>query len=367
MFKRFAVSIVLVTLAAPMFGQLHQDIIGVNHVGGKYNFTSDNYLYEGAYAIRYQLGSRVIKLWLTRNPRNDYPFNSSSLPTSADQVQVLQHSYFRDVLAMPYTTVVLMVTGASWPNDGMTVGEEAAEEDLFYRLTKHLMQTYQGTQKKFVLQNWEGDWAMRQNPVTGEMTDNEPSAAAVDGMRKWFRARQAGVTRARNELSAITGVSVKAAAEVNHLYRAKYEPNRITVTNNVLRDGNVAMDLYSYSAWDSGGNAALFTELLTYLDSQTIGTANVYVGEYGAAENEVGAAEHLDRVKRFTDAGIAWGAIYMIYWEVYCNTFRATPPSGRPLNADMAGFWLVRPDGTRSPVWDYYRSRWNGRRRACCS
>lgn len=370
MFKRLLFA-TLIVCAAPLFGQYNQDIIGVTHVGGKYNFTTDHYLREGADRIRNGLGSRVIKLWLGSNPGGTYPFNSPLWPPAGtDPVTTLNHQYFRDALGMSFTSVVIVIDGVSWFNDGLSAAEEAAEEDLFYRLARHLMQNYTGTYKKFVLQNWEGDWQLRQDPVTGQLISDwaEPSAVTIDGMRRWLKARQRGVTRARNDFgSTYPNVTVSAAAEVNHLVKSKFEPHRVSVTNNVLRDGEVVMDLYSYSAWDSGDNATLFTELLTYLDNTTVGARNVYVGEYGAAENQVGSAEHLDRVKRFTEAGLSWGAVYMIYWEVFCNERVSGTAGTRPVNSDMAGFWLVRPDATISPIWDYYRTKWGYRRRACCT
>src|SRR5688572_2182369 len=59
-----------------------RDVLGVAHVAGKYNFTEDDYLNEGADRVL-ELGSRVIKVWLALDPTRTYPFNSEwePLPT----------------------------------------------------------------------------------------------------------------------------------------------------------------------------------------------------------------------------------------------------------------------------------------------
>ncbi len=49
-----------------------RDIVGSTHVAGRYNFTDKDFLNEGADALL-ELGSRVIKLWFTQNPKSDYP------------------------------------------------------------------------------------------------------------------------------------------------------------------------------------------------------------------------------------------------------------------------------------------------------
>jgi len=51
--------------------------------------------------------------------------------------------------------------------------------------------------------------------------------------------------------------------------------------------------------------------------------------------------------------GLEENCPYIIYWQVYCNEFNntnATPPV--TLNSDVRGFWLIKPDSTKS--WHYY-------------
>ena len=354
----FAVLSILLWSAVSNGAELH-DRIGVAHAGGKYSLATDDrdYLSEGARQIRYGLGSRVIKLWLTRRPASLYAFNSPwwvNDTLSAQLTTVADHMYYRQVFSMPFTTIILVVDAPDyvWFGNGITREEEAAEERAFYELTRYLMGTYAGSGKTFILQNWEGDWLLRLNVNVND----EPSAMAVEGMTRWLNARQRGVERARAELANLDGVTVRHAVEVNQVWMAKNQPSRASVTNDVLPFVNA--DMYSYSAWEASGDLTgrLLREMLTYIDEKTVGTGNVYVGEYGAPENS--SRDYLSRIVALTNAALEWGAPYVIYWQLYCNEFAETNSVSRfggVLNSDMRGFWLVRPDGTHSPAWDFLR------------
>ena len=43
-----------------------------------------------------------------------------------------------------------------------------------------------------------------------------------------------------------------------------------------------------------------------------------------------------------------------MFWELYCDGKRHDLKGKPPTNADMAGNWLIRPDGTRSDLWAYF-------------
>ena len=329
------------------------DILGVSHVCGKYHFTSTDFLNEGADQLL-PLGTRVLKIWFSR-PDHDYAFNSS-WPKTKSLVEMAQAPYYKTLFAKPFTTFVLE-TYAPGRDDhyfktGFTPDDAAREKAQFYEFTKYLLTTYKHTGKTFVLQNWEGDWGL-----TFAGCKDEPSPVAVQGMIDWLNARQDGVAQARQELGE-QGVTVAHAAEVNLVARAM--AGRITVTNNVLPKTHC--DLYAYSAYDTSldRDPAKFRAALEYLkskapDSALYGQHNIYVGEFGVPENEFGGpAQQLAIVKRNVETALDFGARYIIYWQLYCNEFKKGQPAGRPGNADLRGFWLIRPDGSKSPVWDYF-------------
>ena len=60
---------------------------------------------------------------------------------------------------------------------------------------------------------------------------------------------------------------------------------------------------------------------------------------------------------------MSWGAKYAVYWQLYCNEFAdgVTTLSDPPRRKELRGFWLIRPDGSRPPVTDYFIDLWNRR------
>ena len=66
----------------------------------------------------------MIKLWLTRTPARLYTFHSPDWETASyanDLVSIADHQYFRNVFAMPFTTIILVVDSRHdvWSGDGM--------------------------------------------------------------------------------------------------------------------------------------------------------------------------------------------------------------------------------------------------------
>jgi endo-1,4-beta-mannosidase len=133
---------------------------------------------------------------------------------------------------------------------------------------------------------------------------------------------------------------------------------KVTATNYVIP--HTHCDLYSYSAYDTALiSPQKFREALDYLalkapDSKLFGSKNIFVGEFGVPENVCGGPDkQLEIMKSIVETALDWGARYFVYWELYCNE-QKEECEGRPKNSDMRGFWLIRPDGTKPPVWDYF-------------
>ena len=324
-----------------------RDVIGVTHVAGKYHLTDKPYLREGADQIL-SLGSRVIKLYLTLPPERNYPFNSQ-WPQVDSLVELADAPDFRDVFEKPFTTYILTTYAAGRPDhywkDRITDAQALDEEEQFYRLARHLLTTYRGSQKTFVLQHWEGDWAIR-----GSFDPQvDPSARAVAGMIRWLNARQKGVERARSELAA-ANVRVFHAAEVN-LVKIALEQGRPTVTDQVLP--HTSVDLVSYSAWDTSGDPKLLRSALEYIarhtpDREPFAGRNVYLGEFGLPENDFPTSQVKTTVRDTITTALDWGCPYVVYWQLYCNEARRRPVKA---NDDVRGFWLIRPDGSRGAAW----------------
>ena len=348
-------------LASPLAAADVRDVLGSAHAGGTYNFTSEDYLDEGGDRLL-GFGTRVIEVWLTPDVASLYPFNSDWSPPAATVVELAQKPYFQSLFAKPFTTFLLViepVTGSPQFLNGMTAAQVAAESGQMHDLARYLLTTYAGSGKTFVLQNWEGDHLLR----TGLAPDQDPSPAAVKGMIAWWNARQDGVARARAEVGE-HGVRVAHAAEVNDLANAV--AGKVTATNDVLP--HTRADLYSYSSWDVQFDPVLLTQALDYLRTKAPATAlygqsNIYLGEFGAAKDQVppGAARR-EVIDELAEAALAWGVRYAVYWQIYDNESYVTldPLKERPTDAELRGFWLIRPDGGRAAWWSDMQRRMVG-------
>ncbi|QNN23961.1 hypothetical protein HED60_17350 [Planctomycetales bacterium ZRK34] len=328
------------------------DRLGVTHVAGRYHLTNDDFLNEGADQIL-TLGSRVIKIYLsldpTKPPSRYYPFNTD-WPNVDTLVELAQTKPYRAVFDKPFTTYILTVyrpgVSANYWVYKLTNEQKHAEKQAIYELARHLLTTYRGTGKTFVIQHWEGDWSVRAG-LKDKAVD--PPAERFDRMAAWLAARQAGVDQARAQV-ADTDVRVFCATEVN-LVKIGMIDERPCVTNRVLP--KVTLDLVSYSSYDTQQDPALLRRALDYIaehapDREPFGARNVYLGEFGLPENKV-TAEKMQRViTGAIDTAMDWGCPYIVYWQVYCNE-----PIREPVDAndDCRGFWLIRPDGSRSIAW----------------
>jgi len=134
------------------------------------------------------------------------------------------------------------------------------------------------------------------------------------------------------------------------------------VVNKVLP--HTQLDLVSYSAWDSAtshySDPNVLRDALDFIaanatDSPAFGNRNVYLGEFGMPENNYSLAQIQTAIPNAVQTGLNWGCPYIVYWQLYCNELK--DPNIKPpvkTNDAVRGFWLIRPDGTKSWVWDYF-------------
>ena len=342
-----------------------RDIIGVTHVDGKYHLTDEDFLNEGADQIL-SLGSRVIKVWF-HNPRKSYSFNSQ-WPQMNSLVDIAQTKYFRKLFDKPFTTYIMMCfsTGrnAAYWRKGITTEQKLDEQRQFYELSKYLLTTYKGTGKTFILQHWEGDWLIRGN--YDRKTD--PTPKAISGMIGWLNARQEGVNQARKEVE-MDSVWIYHAAEVNRVVSTMKE-GRPNMVDKVLP--HTKLDLVSYSAWDataeSSGNSQILHDALDFIaknmpDSTIFRDKNIYLGEFGIPANY----HPYERVRKVipgaVESALDWGCPYIVYWQLYCNELKddkLKPPISS--NDAVRGFWLIRPDGSKTWAWEYFHELLNSKR-----
>lgn len=340
------------------------EIIGSSHVVPTYFFGTNDCLNEGADALL-AMGSKNIKIWYSygsgETPTNAYPWNSTWPTGVTSLVDWLDNTHYTELFDKPFKTFLMNVASYTHWNpyywkDSITPAQINQEETEFYEFTKALLQKYAGTGKIFILQHHEGDWHTR-----GHTTASTPAAAGVhERMVKWLNARQRGVTRAREEVCA-QDVFVYHAAEINVVVNSM-NSGQENMVNEVLPF--TELDLVSYSCYDSClaiGNPQLLKDAVDYIkqnmpDSAAFGNDNVYLGEYGVPENEYSDGQ-IDWVMNNTvNTGLEKDCPYIIYWQLYDNEV-VTPGTPLPVtsNSDVRGFWLIKPDGTKSRHYDYLK------------
>lgn len=338
------------------------DVLGFVHAGGQYNFTEQPYLTEGANLIARDIGSHVIKLFLGSDIADQYSFNETwgSHDSLADLVQEDEiDAVFSRADLSTYIIVTYEMDRLQW--DSATAVSQSELERVqkeFSDLTTHLIRAYNDTGKTFVLQNWEGDNELRE--ALAKTTDETTEQTIIDNYIAYNNARQAGITAAREALFATddyANINVYGALEINYI---SYDAPEKKLVDYVVPHSDA--DLFSFSDW-STSNANLAKDLAYYLSKinenedrqgENAATMNdIYLGEYGRKESTAGEENQfsyaVETAKIAVNAGVRW----VCYWTLMCNE-RTEASTSRPVNSDMEGFWLIKPDGTITKTFWYF-------------
>lgn len=353
---------------------------GVAHVAGDYGFTQNNFLVEGAQKISH-LGSDSIFVYLTPWFRTQYPDRSTpNWPATdpANVAQLAQTGPYDQVFHLPFKTIVLTVyTFANkdyLPGFAQSQQRQQAEQNEFYHLTKYLYSRFSGSGKTFILKNWEGDWVAlggQGNATAG----NEPQNT-LDDMIAWLKARQAGVTQARNEAND-SSMAVLNGAEVNRVL--DYAQHGLTRVINAVVP-KVGADMVTYSSYDStaigqdaptmqkGFKQALQTIEKLAPDPMGLGNRRILISEYGLYENQLAGGTSW-RAKAILSTASQAGVYGAFLWNLYDN--ECQQPNGqapvvdapvgnpeRPGDSNCRGLWVVRPDGSNSAVLNVLKQYW---------
>ena len=369
-------------------GRRISDVLGVTHVNGQYALTDKPFLIEGAEAVQ-TLGAGVLKTWFYASFEKQYSWHSSWPKEVPDLEALGKTPYYEAVFAMPFHTFVLETAEFGMRNNfwlkGLTDTDRQKVHDQVYRLAKHLLTRYRGTGKTFVLQNWEAD-----NVMKFALKDAQPDTwdTAYQGMCDWINARQTAVEQARRDCGS-DGVQVLHAFEVNFVPAMqdiaagkRYEKGKPLVVDKVVP--KTRCDLYSLSSWETWapGKEDGLLGRLQYLASKAphdgiFGENNLMLGEFGAQESDFerinknypvytgdtsGAAFYA--LHRMIAAALRAGVRYMIHWQLYDNDLRmggkyegkGLPPGVMATAEQCVGNWLIRPDGSRVPTYDYFKA-----------
>lgn len=328
---------------------------GVAHVDGRYTWpaASGTQFMDGCNSI-YNSGFRTVKFYCTGSYIANYPLETSWSSTPTNLTQLAQTTEMAAGLGLGWHTVILtaftFANGTTnWWRVNPTAATYSAEYTELYNLAVHLLSTYNGTGKRFVLQNWEGDWAF----MDSFTPDTYVSRVMVDRYAAFLGARQRAISDARK--ATASDCQILMGVELNRVVDARLYPHRRRILTDLAR--RITPDLVSISAYDGtivdqGGWGAdlpawiaattpVFTKELRAIQLAFPGVP-IQLGEFGFPEGvelppgrDVGAM--IDVVHAIA---LAHGVTDFIYWQVFDN--EETSP-GVP-----RGFYTVRPDGTTS-------------------
>ncbi len=320
-----------------------RQVLGVVDWGQYYQTTADPKLIEGAKLIQ-AIGARNIFIAMSSNLAGNYPgedFGPGPILSLKDLAQTPDYGH---MFNMPFNTYVIVAYAFS---DWDTLGAQnlAAERQEIADLTAHLLKTYNGTGKRFILKNWEGDWAMSEYANHGANDPSYiPTPALLQKMKDWLNARHAGVVQGRAaaaQAGPISNVEVHDAAEFVFVRHAQQSlPCFLTAVVP-----NVQSDYVSYSSYESLASPTVslaqgiasdlaFIKTLTPLNGHQ---RPLIVSEFGFKESDWGA-DTGNRTRIAAQAFIDNGVLLAMYWSVEDATSQTT----------MA---LVRPNGSHSPQW----------------
>lgn len=328
---------------------------GIAHTAGKYTYpaASGTQLIDGVNAI-FNAGYTCIKLYCTAGYLTDYPLQSSWSSTPANLTALASTTQMAAALSKAWNTVILtcftFANGTTnWWRVNPTAAAYAAEYTEIYNLAVYLLSTYNGTGRKFVLQNWEGDWAF----MDAFVADTYVAREMVDRYSAFLGHRQRAVSDARK--ATASDCQILMAVEVNRVTDAMLYPHRRRILTDLA--GRITPDLISYSAYDStivdqGGWGAditawtnattpVFTKALRQIQLAFPGVP-IQIGEFGFPEGiELPSGRNVGTMINtvYSIANTA-GLVNFIYWQVFDN--EETSPSV------PRGYYTVKPDGSSS-------------------
>jgi hypothetical protein len=366
-------------------------VLGSQTIGATYQFTPETLLVETAQALL-DMGSNLIKFTMGRGyermmlkatrsafpetiqyllnqgadaaakPRWQMP-GAAPLSTPPDpSIRTLaglasREPSYRRVFDMPFAYYLIWTYAFTpgWWLDGFSPASREREYQEIYAFAAHLLKTYNGSGKTFLLGHWEGDWHLRPWQLPW-FKDARPGAALtgknLQGMIDWLATRQKAIEDAKRAIPH-HGVHVYQYTEANLVHEAI--AGRPSVAKDVIP--NVDIDYVSYSTYDSLGDiTGKMPVALDYLHSRlrpkpSIRGPRVFIGEYGFPARTNSEAERDRKSREVMRIGLAHGCPFILTWQMYNNEYS---------DGAENGYWLIDDKGVKTPLWhthhDFYKA-----------
>ena len=340
-------------------GKKFSDVFSIAHVGQGYTHRAEPSLLEGVHIVE-EMGGTSINIWLSGAAPGQYisfsgyPFHSEWEPRLRTVTEFVKTAYMKEAFASKQikTYILELVTGPDIPNMVYTAPRAdfdaylKAEYDEVYEFCTYLLTTYKNSGKTFICQTWESDWWLNRD---GRYTNE-----TLDRFAEIMNMRQKAFDDARAK-NAPVGMKLYNCLQVVDLLTAM--AGNPCVTTRVLPKTNC--DMYAYSAYQTSipeyNYAQSIETLKNYAPaSKLLGKNNLYIGEMGIPEMEFGTDRVYTNLLKGYKTLINNDMLYGVMWQIYCNE----PKDRNDVslinshdNDDYRGFWLIRADGTKTPIY----------------
>lgn len=348
-------------------------IIGTQTVGAKYKFTSETNLVETAKAIR-EMGSNLLKMSMSPRywwenydiPKNENIKSLTDLAKEKNIQQVLNMNFkYYQIWTYEFSQYTPEPAGQKKDENQIQFVNGLSDYDSIrcyheiYELSAHLLKTYSGTGKVFLLGNWEGDWHLR-----WDYDRTKPAnPKTIEGMTRWFRVRQKAIEDAKSNIPH-KNVSLFYYVEVNLSDLAVN--GKECLINSILP--NINPDYVSFSSYTATNPPknevemeSTLTAHLNYIESKMkpkpeIKGKRLFIGEYGWPEigsysnepNHRSPELINERAKWVMKTALKWGCPYILWWEMYNNELTK--------DGKNKGFWLINEKGDKTPLYYTHQS-----------
>jgi hypothetical protein len=264
-------------------------------------------------------------------------------------------THVEDAISDPFFTRIFLWYRSDGKifRDGMTEYDIQEEYDITYSYVEQLLKRFNGTEKKFYLGHWEGDWYLL--PGMNATYDADPTR--MNGMTQWLNIRQKAIEDARRNIPSTA--KVYHYVEMNRTYDA-YHLGMKRLVNAVLP--LVTVDYVSVSSYDiQERDAETIKDVIEYIERNANFSNNypvpesrrVFIGEFGipAIRFDYDETKHCEEnikiFKKFESLDLP----FILYWNYYNNEY---DKSGR-----HRGFWVVNNVGKKVKLFYELQRMWS--------
>lgn len=356
-------------------GRAVKDVIGAGNYYGKYSFTSMSNLVEGAEMTAHDLGSSVYKLLLGPDYAQAYSINTK-ISDVYSLAQLASTSVYSQVFSNPdldtfiiyadeFNRLAIEKVATENRDPNYFYNDYISVTNEFYDLTKYLLTNYKN--KTFILSTHDCDKTFgeiyNQCTINGGTTQRK---ALVETMYRYLNARQDGINKAVAEVNS-SKTKVYGCIEVNYLSADIPGVDNIPrVVDEVIP--HTRSDLYALNdEYAVLGYKDLISELNHLLskapnpNADFDGKKNVILSGISCAANDEGDYNQFNMVASSIIQAVEWGVQYAVYDSYYCNERLDASLNDRPTNGNMAGRWLICPDGSYSTIFWYLKGLNDGK------